>query len=243
MKSDDASSSASSVPLISKKKRQQSSLTRCYLIAYNGAQLLGWSYILVKTLNHLGTRGLNDSEGLWNQNHLAVKIFQSAMALEIIHAATGIVPSGIVNTAIQIFSRVLVVWGIGHAVPESRGSYGVPLCMMTWGITECLRYSYYLGSLFDVRNRILQWCRYTFFVILYPSGVTGELLMMLAALPYISERNTLSYDMPNVFNWSFSFHRFILLNMALYVPFFPQLYLHMFSQRKKTLRGISGKLD
>ena len=77
--------------------------------------------------------------------------------------------------------------------------------------------------------------RYTFFIVAYPTGVTGELLCQLAGLQHAYKHDLLSLHLPNTLNASFSFPLFILVTMLLYVPLFPPMYLHMFGQRKKVL--------
>lgn len=74
--------------------------------------------------------------------------------------------------------------------------------------------------------------RYTFFIVLYPMGVTGELLTIYAALPYIQKTGLYSITLPNKYNFSFDYYSFLILTMFSYIPrkslllfflvFFPQ---------------------
>jgi very-long-chain (3R)-3-hydroxyacyl-CoA dehydratase len=48
--------------------------------------------------------------------------------------------------------------------------------------------------------------------------------------------------MPNTLNFTFSYFYFMWFIMLSYIPLFPHLYMHMFSQRKKIL-GADGKRD
>ena len=77
--------------------------------------------------------------------------------------------------------------------------------------------------------------RYTFFIIAYPVGVTGELLASYSAMLYSSEKGLLSITLPNSLNFTFSFPLLILGIMLMYIPLFPPMYLHMFAQRRKVL--------
>ncbi|XDV30184.1 hypothetical protein PO909_033154 [Leuciscus waleckii] len=77
--------------------------------------------------------------------------------------------------------------------------------------------------------------RYTFFIVLYPMGVSGELLTIYAALPYVQKTGLYSITLPNKYNFSFDYHTFLILIMISYIPLFPQLYFHMMRQRKKVL--------
>jgi Protein tyrosine phosphatase-like protein, PTPLA. len=60
--------------------------------------------------------------------------------------------------------------------------------------------------------------RYTFFTVLYPVGVTGELLCLYAAQSYVANNKLWSLEMPNKLNVTFSYHYFLLFTMLLYIP-------------------------
>ena len=79
--------------------------------------------------------------------------------------------------------------------------------------------------------------RYTFFIIAYPVGVTGELLVSWAGLGYAHQTRVMSVELPNRLNATFCFPLVIGAIMLLYIPLFPPMYLHMFGQRKKVLGG------
>lgn len=88
---------------------------------------------------------------------------------------------------------------------------------------------------------------YTTFIVLYPTGVTGELLCLWWAQSYAQKNKIWSIELPNASNFTFSYYYFLWIVMLLYIPLFPQLYLHMFALRKKVLGkpnvgGQSAKL-
>lgn len=62
------------------------------------------------------------------------------------------------------------------------------------------------------------YCRYTFFIVLYPMGVTGELLTIYAALPYVQKTGLYSVTLPNKYNFSFDYYTFLILIMISYIP-------------------------
>lgn len=61
-------------------------------------------------------------------------------------------------------------------------------------------------------------CRYTFFIVLYPMGVTGELLTIYAALPFVQKTGLYSVTLPNKYNFSFDYYTFLILVMVSYIP-------------------------
>ena len=113
-------------------------------------------------------------------------------------------------------------------------------------LDSCLLFPFlrfYLANLVGLKASLLVFLRYTLFIGLYPLGVTGELLCIFQAASKAGETGRWSYPMPNKFNFSFSFQFFLLLVMLSYLPIFPQLYLHMFAQRKKVLSPAVKKSD
>lgn len=106
-------------------------------------------------------------------------------------------------------------------------------------------YSY--GNIFESLEKAILYIiilflfyRYTTFIALYPIGVTGELLCLYSAQTYTQNNKLWSAELPNRYNFTFSYHYFLWITMLLYIPLFPQLYLHMFALRKKVL---SKKVD
>merc|ERR1712172_468280 len=203
-------------------------MSKPYLFLYNAGQVAGWSLLLVQACSHLFNNGL---AGLYAHTSLTLQVFQTAAVLEILHAALGLVRSPVMVTFQQVFSRAYVTWAILHLCPPSQDSIGFPLLLFAWTITEIISPPF-----------PLTWLRYTFFIIAYPAGVTGELLCSYAAMIYSGEKDLLSIHLPNALNVTFSFPLVILGIMLLYIPLFPPMYLHMFAQRKKVL-GTSHKLD
>jgi len=207
--------------------------TDIYLFLYNIIQVLGWGSVLVKT-----TKGLvnhHDNEQLYNNVELELQIFQTAAILEIVHTAIGLVRSPIGTTLTQVFSRVVVVWLILFKVVSSRASIGVPMLLVAWSITEVVRYSFYALNLVKAVPHILIWMRYTFFIVLYPLGASGEVITMIAALGEIAQRKHFTLEMPNSLNFGFSFYYCVIVLCLIYIPGFPNLYGYMFVQRKKVL--------
>ncbi|CAI4221520.1 unnamed protein product [Auanema sp. JU1783] len=207
--------------------------SQLYLAVYNFLQVLGWGYILVKTLCGLA-EGKSWPE-LYFSVETAVKIFQTAAILEVIHSLIGIVRSPFGTTLMQITSRVMLVWPILHTCQTASQSLGVPLLLIAWSITEVIRYSFYALNLFDAVPHFLIFLRYTTFIVLYPMGVTGELLTLFGALPEVAQKKYYTLEMPNALNIGIDFWWVLVIAALTYIPGFPQLYFYMFAQRAKVL--------
>lgn len=222
----------------STQKSSNGPLATAYLILYNVVQTLGWSYLMYQTIEHLLFNQSNGKTSLYDKVSTTLIIFQNLAVLEIFHAALGLVPSSVQVTIQQISSRVIVVCGALMITKTPRESLGFILLLFAWGITEIIRYANYALNLINSVPYFLLWLRYTTFYVLYPIGVTGELLTLYCT--HVESKTTewrLGF-MPNVN--LFAYYPYIILGiMLLYIPLFPPMYYHMIKQRRKQLGGIS----
>ncbi|KAL8183162.1 UNVERIFIED_CONTAM: Very-long-chain (3R)-3-hydroxyacyl-CoA dehydratase 2 [Gekko kuhli] len=122
-----------------------------------------------------------------------------------------------------------------EAVSLVQSEDSILLFVVAWTITEIIRYSFYTFSLLNHLPYLIKWARYTLFIVLYPMGVSGELLTIYAALPFVRQSGLYSISLPNKYNFSFDYYTFLILIMMSYIPLFPQLYFHMLHQRRKVL--------
>ncbi|CAF0759490.1 unnamed protein product [Brachionus calyciflorus] len=231
---------------ISEKKSLK--LSDYYLILYNVILTVGWSLILYVTVQTgLTWKTQNDvltSKNLYKNNEFLLQIFQTAALLEVVHAAIGIVRSNPVLVFVQVLSRITVVWFVAYPFESPRSSVGILVVCTAWSFAEIIRYVYYALNIIGKIPYFITWCRYSFFIALYPIGVTGELICMYYAAKYLEPlniRKRYSFLLPNNLNISFDIYYFFILTMLLYIPVFPILYKHMLAQREKILNGPSKK--
>lgn len=132
-------------------------LTRGYLFTYNTANLFAWGTCLIYTAS-LVPEALAHNKlpsifpATFNPLLLAT---QSLALLEVLHSLVGIVRAPFVTTAMQVASRLLVVWGIlaqfgGDIVGAKStqlGDYAYLGCVAAWGITEVIRYGFFAITL------------------------------------------------------------------------------------------------
>ena len=55
--------------------------------------------------------------------------------------------------------------------------------VLSWSITEVVRYSFYACSLLGIESKLLLWLRYTLFYVLYLTGAGSEAGLIYASLP------------------------------------------------------------
>eukprot|EP00906_Rhabdomonas_costata_P026566 RCo037856 len=214
-----------------------------YLAAYNAVQLAGWGTVLARCVQRL-VQGPSVGS-LWSLMGSTLTTFQSLALLEGVHSALGMVSSPLMTTAIQLFSRLLLVQAIAYAPEVQPDSNTFLWCLsLAWSITEVVRYSFYALSSLKMSVPFLTYLRYTLFIVLYPLGVMGEMGCLyhgastFAKLtgkgsPPVLVRYYLHYVMRVPMGYW-------LLIVPAYVLGLPMLYGHMLSQRKKVLGGSAG---
>ncbi|KAL0334713.1 UNVERIFIED_CONTAM: Very-long-chain (3R)-3-hydroxyacyl-CoA dehydratase PASTICCINO 2 [Sesamum calycinum] len=210
-----------------------SSIRRIYLVLYNWIVFLGWVqvfYLAVKTLRESG------HQSVYAAVEKPLILAQSAAILEILHSLAGIVRSPVSATLPQVSSRLYVTWGILYSFPEIRTHFLVGSLVISWSITEIIRYSFFgFKEAFGFTPSWLLWLRYSTFLLLYPSGITSEVGLIYYALPYMRESGKFSIRMPNKWNFAFDYYYNALLILGFYVPGSPHMYGYMLGQRKKAL--------
>uniref|UniRef100_A0A224XWW1 Very-long-chain (3R)-3-hydroxyacyl-CoA dehydratase n=1 Tax=Panstrongylus lignarius TaxID=156445 RepID=A0A224XWW1_9HEMI len=216
-----------------RKHSESSTGVKTYLLFYNSIQVVGWAYVLFLTVSHF-ISGKNLSS-LWDVVKPTLLLFQNAALLEVLNVALGFVKSNLGVTFVQVMSRVILVCGALWATPTAPLSYGLPLLLIAWSITEVIRYSFYALNIIGAVPYFLIWCRYTFFYALYPMGVTGELLCLFAAQSFVGQSKMWTIEFPNCLNFTFSYRYLLLGIMATYPFLLPHLYMYMINQRKKII--------
>ena len=193
-------------------------MKKTWLISFNIITLVAWSVFFAYALAH----GLTfDKTGL-----LLLSVAQGLAIFEIMNAALGLAGANWLLTTMQVFSRFLIAfllnWIPFETLTELNYSSGFAVIAVAWSVTEIVRALFYLTELTNRPIKAITFSRYTFFIFLYPLGVTGEFMVMFSF-------------------WEWRLFEFNFINLALaaialsYFVFFPKLYGHMWKQRKKKL--------
>uniref|UniRef100_A0A3Q2TF76 Very-long-chain (3R)-3-hydroxyacyl-CoA dehydratase n=1 Tax=Fundulus heteroclitus TaxID=8078 RepID=A0A3Q2TF76_FUNHE len=207
----------------SRKKKGPGALATAYLVIYNVVMTAGWLVIAVGLVRAYLARG--SYHGLYYSIEKPLKFFQTGALLEVREALR------LRRCCLFRVQGMTFLWSLVSVQSEDS----VLLFVTAWTVTEIIRYSFYTFSLLNHLPYLIKWARYTFFIVLYPMGVSGELLTIYAALPYVQKTGLYSVTLPNKYNFSFDYYAFLILVMISYIPLFPQLYFHMIRQRKKVL--------
>ena len=82
----------------------------------------------------------------------------------------------------QVASRLLLVWGVVNAYPDQTArSPFYSSMLLAWSITEVIRYSYFVMNLQGEVPVLVTWLRYNTFYVLYPMGITSEVILVWSA--------------------------------------------------------------
>ncbi|GLB37119.1 putative catalyzes the third of the four reactions of the long- chain fatty acids elongation cycle [Lyophyllum shimeji] len=159
-------------------------------------------------------------------------IVQSLAALEVVHVLLGLVRSPLQTTAAQVASRLFLVWGIVEQFEGVRSNPIYTSMILSWSLTEVIRYSFYAATLLGYEPYPLLYLRYTTFYLLYPTGAGSEASLIYATLPNSS-------PLPGWQSWLFGMWKPTdYVRALLFLIWWPGLYImytYMIAQRRKVL--------
>lgn len=156
----------------------------------------------------------------WQIVKLPLQITQSLALLEIAHSILGVVKSPLLSSLMQVMSRIVLLWGFTSPIAAAHNSWTVYLMVASWSTVEVPRYLFYAMNLYVEKiPSPLFALRYNMFYVLYPTGISGELLQVVVSL------STLRYT-------SLGWFYFAFFTLLIYVPGAPYMYTHMMKQRK-----------
>ena len=210
-----------------------------YLILYNFIQLCGWSFFFFRGV--LNLINFNSLQEMYSNTHIILECCQYGAFLEIIHAITGIVKTSILSTSIQIIGRISIVLLLQFVPVEI--SYGYLIIFFAWSSIEIVRYSYYILNLIKKNYSnfnipyLLIWCRYTFFIVLYPIGSFGEMLIIYNAQKYFNKIILWKNNVFNIYVGNLFYPIYIL-----FLPGLIFMYGYLFKQRKKVFNRLNNNI-
>lgn len=216
-----------------------SSVARSYLALYNAAQAIGWAVALYHCVSTVWSP--DGYARAYEHSNAVVRCFQLLSALEILHAAAGLVRGSPLTALMQWSGRSNVLFAILHRIPQLWPNPAAAVLIYVWALSEVVRYPWYAASLLNCCPSWLTWLRYTLFIPLYPVGMVAEMILMITALPYLKSQKLNSIALPNSLNFGFDYHLFIQGLLFVYPFLWLFLYQTLLRQRKKKLQ--SAKQD
>ena len=160
---------------------RHAALNRFFLIFYNASSVALWSFLLYNVQNHLKSPSsapgsLSSLLGNTQLGHLwpaliaraktlhssvgdETRLVQSYAILDVIFSLVGLTRSGTGTVAAQVFSRLVLVWGILIQAPEVRTSPFFASMVIAWSLAEIIKYATYTFSLMGLKIAPLEWLR------------------------------------------------------------------------------------
>jgi len=195
------------------------------LTLYNLASAAGWAAVLYITILSYTEKATPTQ--YWSQVGYLLKIVQTAAALEVFHSLFGLVKSPLFTTLMQVSSRLVLLWCYTAQSAASQASWSIFLMVGSWAAVEVPRYLFYAVNIHTKTVPFpLFFLRYNLFLVLYPSGISGEVLQMIAALPELSK-------LP---------YKLTLTLLAVYLPAGPFMVANMWSQRNRAAKARAEAL-
>ena len=188
------------------------------------ASCLGWAYVLVLTLSNFFNG--SSAAALWEEIALPLKIVQTAAAMEILHSLTGLVNSPVATAILQVSSRLFLVWAVTVQSTVAQSHWSLYLMVTSWALVEVPRYMFYAVNIIvgavDKIPAPLFFLRYSLFMVLYPSGITGEMLQMWTSISSLASTPILA--------------RWVLSTFYIYFPMGPFMVLNMWKTRQRSYK-------
>ena len=136
-----------------------------------------------------------------------------------------------------VASRLIVLWGIVHYSLPSQISLWFTLMVSSWAAVEVPRYMWYVMEIIGKPIDFLTYLRYSLFLVLYPTGISGEIGCLWTSLPYFEKHpEVLDITLPN--KWNFVYTHSLVLSILLF-GVYPLgsyvMYNNMWQARKKKL--------
>jgi len=117
--------------------------------------------------------------------------------------------------------------------------------VISWSITEIVRYGYFALNGIGIAPYFVKYLRYSLFLVLYPSGITGEVLCVWNALKWANKIELFQLPLPEFLQLGddlvVTLGMMYIAILVLYLPGSPVMYLHMLKQRSKYLGNKSKK--
>eukprot|EP00468_Gymnochlora_sp_CCMP2014_P006048 CAMPEP_0167761074 /NCGR_PEP_ID=MMETSP0110_2-20121227/11953_1 /TAXON_ID=629695 /ORGANISM="Gymnochlora sp., Strain CCMP2014" /LENGTH=814 /DNA_ID=CAMNT_0007647683 /DNA_START=1116 /DNA_END=3560 /DNA_ORIENTATION=+ len=158
-------------------------LLKLYFTVYNVACAVGWMMCAAALAKHIHNYP-NGAKGLWEDAGMILVITQGAAALEIVHSALKMTKSPFMQCFMQVMSRLLIVHGVLYPSKSAQSNWALYPLLAAYCTIEITRYVFYaLKQWMKKVPGIVFYPRYSMFYVLYPLGITSELILLLASLP------------------------------------------------------------
>uniref|UniRef100_A0A8D8TSW5 Very-long-chain (3R)-3-hydroxyacyl-CoA dehydratase n=1 Tax=Cacopsylla melanoneura TaxID=428564 RepID=A0A8D8TSW5_9HEMI len=136
-------------------REQRHILVDCFLVCYNGLQILGWCCLFTHML-------LFSNEApniLWHNLQNTLIACTSFLLLELFYSLWGIVRTNTSTVFFLILCRLIIVWGVLMSSLPALHNTGLNLLILGWSTHEIIRYLFYCLDVMDCLPYLMIWLR------------------------------------------------------------------------------------
>jgi hypothetical protein len=175
-------------------------------------------------------------------------IVQTSAALEMVHSLLRLVRSPFMGTFLQVMSRLFLIHVVTLRSTEAQAHWSLYLMVASWSCVEIPRYAFYTFAQFleskDI-PAVLFNLRYSLFMVLYPTGISGEMIQMLMVAGSLAKGTAEGFhvyglDGP-VLSTAFSY-RLVSFTFLGYLVGGPYMWMNMYGQRKRATKNRKKSL-
>jgi hypothetical protein len=203
-----------------------SSIKKLYLTSFNVVSALLWASLLFEGAHHLFRQA--PPIQFWRAIETKLFVAQHLALFEIAHSALGLVSSPLIATTIQVLSRIFMLDVFTYQAPDCHTDFSLYLMVVSWACVEVPRYSFYAFQVLGGEKAVpyvLFFLRYSLFMVLYPTGISGEMLQQVASYPHWNREKK---------DWVVRFSHVVLA--LLYLPVGPFMIWNMWMMRKRAMK-------
>ncbi|GAB5363818.1 hypothetical protein AAMO2058_000915800 [Amorphochlora amoebiformis] len=157
-------------------------ILKLYFILFNLVSAAGWAFCGIMLLKNLAF--FPDGAKLWESMGTVLMVTQSLAIMETVHVLIGFVRGSVFQSMFQVGSRIFLIWAVLVPSEKARAHWSLYTLMVAYVLTETVRYTFY--AIRQVSSRPpapLFHLRYNMFYVLYPMGITSEVLLILQSVP------------------------------------------------------------
>ena len=208
-----------------------------YLLAFNLTLGICWAFVWLTLVLGVAKVGfILYATEMWREVGGLIKLLQSVVILESVHAAFGLVKSNFLGSLGFFLGRNIVLFLAvdGISAASNRESPILLLIFLAWSLCDAIRFLYLSVSSLTAPFYFLKFLRYTLPVLTFPIVASMEAYLEYTAL-YEPSLAVFNINLPNQLNFGFDAHCFLAFALLLHIFFCFPMFQLLLKQRSTQL--------
>jgi hypothetical protein len=185
-------------------------ISKIYLSIYNLLLFLGWFYLLVHfVVESFRTNFFTALQRQFESNSNIIHFLQFLNLFDIVNAMAGLWGESEISMFWRLYCKVLRRIQLYPAlllIQEVHVNTWLGLTLLSWMISDVIRYPFYLLNTWKICPKWLKWLRYSNFYYQYPLNIISETQLFILMAPYILEREIF------FIHFTFQNEKFVIFN-------------------------------